>query len=99
MGLTIEDDGIVPVTIGAVTQHLDVYAVWTHLAELGHECGRKHPDDRFKANAEYLRGVQAFLQGAGFGDVSMLAADRFDAAVAGAIDALKKVEPPAPTPA
>lgn len=98
--LEIDDDGWADVTIGGVSVAVDLYAAYNRLVAFDAEARERYPDERHAAARQvaYAEKVCGLLAGLGFGAVSTRAADKFDAAVTGAVAALGKAEAPAPTP-
>lgn len=99
--LDIEDDGWADVTIGGVFASVDLYAAYNRLLAIEAEAREAHPGEGAGAARQvaYLDRVAAYLVSLGFEQVSHRAADKFDAAVTGAVAALGKADAPAPTPA
>lgn len=95
----IDDDGFAAVTIGAVTQDLDLYRVYNRLIALDAESRQKFPGEEGEARATdaYLNAVCEMLAEFGYGVVSHRLADKFDDAIFARVAELKKAD--APTPA
>ena len=99
--LVIAEDGFAEVTIGGTTRRLDVYRAYNLLLAADDRARASHPgaEDTADRQVAYLDGVTALLADLGYGAVSHRAADKFDAALAEAVDALKKADGSGPTPA
>src|SRR5437763_37947 len=81
--LTLDDDGFLDLTIGGVTQRIDVYQSQNRLFEISKSNADKPAEDFHKA-------VVALLEELGFPPPSHRLADRFVEAIAARVDELKK---------
>lgn len=96
----IEDDGFLEVTIGSTTLQVDSYEAYHHLLAAHAQAADELPDGQpAQVESAFLAKAKAYLSGLGFGAVSTRAADKFASALFAAVEAQKKTDPAAPTPA
>ncbi len=97
--LTVADDGWADVTIGDVSQRIDLYRTYNTLLAIDKAVRDSHPDDKDLASRQvaYLDKVCEHLAGLGFEGVSHRAADAFDDALMKAVEELGKVPAGGPT--
>lgn len=97
--VTIEDDGMLPVTLNGVRIEIDLYDVYNRLSAADARVREELAGEPLAARQrEYDLRVLALLAELGFGPVSHKAAQAFDAAVYAAVAELKKAPPGGPTP-
>lgn len=100
-GLTIADDSFAEVTLMGVTKRIDLYRLYSLTSDYAGKVVESHPGEANEAARQvaYLDLLCAELERLGFGPVGHRAADKFDAALAKAVDEMGKADAAAPTPA